>query len=234
MRSSSRRNSKFALSAWLLLICGAAHAESSAELVRHLHVVGTVRTRGRTVRELLRRPPPARYSDEELDDWVRRVRNLEAFDNVELRRSEGALEITVREKWTLLPFVDFQSGRKLEDARILLGLMETNLLGTGNGLTVTVARAERGFGGTLLFEEHPYRHHRWALGAKFDAASSSYRFADGAEFRTRGARLDLYATSPPVVSSYTNFRLGVGVSRLRVHDTQGEILGGVSHAVETL
>jgi hypothetical protein len=201
--------------------------------VRQVHVVGAARTRDRTVRELLRRPPPARYSDREIDDWVRRVSNLEAFDDVALRRHDGALELVVQEKWTLLPLIDFQSGRTLGDARILLGLTETNLLGTGNGLTVTFARAERGFGGTALFEEHPYRHHRWALGTKFEAASASYRFADGAQFRTRSARLDLYGTSPPVVSPYANFRVGIGLSRLRILDTQGDVPGGTSHAVET-
>ena len=205
----------------------AAPARGPAEpraFVASVVIRGAARTREATLLELLPRLPPATYSERELAEFERRVNNLAIFDDVELTRERQRLVLRVREKWTLIPSVEFSSGATLEDSYALAGVTEFNFLGTGNQLGLAVTHEQRGWGVSAGFVEHPYRRHRWALGAEVGYSTAGYRFDDGSSWRMESAYLSLGFNSPPWLDDHLSYHAGAWA----VSDTVSEVVGEAS------
>ena len=204
--------------------------EAAGGLVTAVEVQGNRRTRRQTLLELLPRPVPAHYTGAELAEFERRLRNLAIFDHVKVQRRGERLEIEVREKWTLIPSVEFSSGQTVADTYALLGVTEYNLLGTADLLNVSVFREQRGWGTGFFFSEHTYRRHRWTLGAEGYLYTAEYRFEEGSQWRTAQGTGGLWFTSPPVLSDYLNVRVESSYAREVVSEVQGPTSPPSSHA----
>ena len=190
------------------LSAGRAHAEEPVPIER-VEIIGNRRTRQDTVLELLPRPPPAFYSKDEIEELERRLNNLEIFDEVRVKRQGPRLVVVdVREKWTLIPTVEFSTGKTIADARLLVGATEYNVLGTANQLTLNLFREERGFGANIAYSEHVFRRRRWALEAELFGASSAYRFETGSSWNAWRSGAEIGFTSPPFLSKHLNVRAG--------------------------
>lgn len=209
------------------VVVEAAPARAPAEpriFVTSIAIRGTSRTREVTLLELLPRLPPSSYSERELAEFERRINNLAIFDDVELTRDGGRLFVRVREKWTLIPSVEFSSGSTLEDSYALAGVTEFNFLGTGNQLGLAVSHEQRGWGVSAGFLEHPYRRHRWALGAEIGYSSAGYRFDDGSSWRMESLYLSFGFNSPAWLSDHLSYQAGGWA----VSDTVSEVVGEAS------
>jgi outer membrane protein assembly factor BamA len=160
---------------------------------------GLTTTREETLLELLPRRPPARYARLELGEFERRLNNLGIFDQVDIRCVRGGLVVRVREKWTLVPEIDFSSGKSWSDTYALLGATEYNIVGTANPLSQIAYREQRGFGVTLGFNEHDYQRHGWSFGSEVSISTAALRFEDGSGWRTTSATLELSLRSPPLL-----------------------------------
>jgi hypothetical protein len=180
-------------------------------------VVGNSATSEQTLLALLPRRPPSRYSLAEIGELERRLNNLGIFDAVGVECSGRNLMITVREKWTLVPELDFASGQTLEDSYALVGITEYNLLGTGNQLGLSLYREQRGFGFTAAFAEHEYRRHAWALESELSFGTATLRFEDGGKWETTSLALELSMRSPPWLHEYFNYVAGLDISSETVH-----------------
>lgn len=212
-----------------------AQGESSAEhFVQTVVVKGNTRTRRETLVELLPRRPPARFSDGEVRELGRRIENLALFDRVRVERRGATIEIEVREKWTLIPNLEFASSKTLADAYALAGLTEYNAFGTGNQLGLSVFREQRGWGALATYLEHPYRRHRWALGVEAAAATAQFRFEDGSGWKSTVFNLEAGFGSPPWLSDHLNYRVGAYYTREIVREPVGEDRPSSSHALGTM
>ncbi len=178
---------------------------------------GLSTTREETLLELLPRRPPARYAWLELAELERRLNNLGIFDHLAVRCEPGLLVVQVREKWTLVPEIDFSSGKTWSDTYALLGATEYNILGTANQLTLSAYREQRGFGVTLGFNEHDYQRHGWSFGSEASVSTAALRFEDGSGWRTNSATLELSLRSPPLLHEYFNYVAGVYGSTESTH-----------------
>jgi hypothetical protein len=194
---------------------GASHPVAGVELS------GLSATAESTLLDLLPRPPPDRYTEAELEEFERRLNNLGIFDAVVVRCGAGALAVVVREKWTLVPEVDFASGKTLEDLYAMVGVTEYNLFGTANLLSLTAYRERRGFGASVAFVEHGYRRQRWALDSSFELGTSELAFEDGSGWRMTSASVGLAARSPPVWHEYVNITPGIYASQEAVSEAHG-------------
>lgn len=170
---------------------------------------GLSTTREETLLELLPRRPPARYAWLELAEFERRLNNLGIFDHVDVRCEPGALVVRVREKWTLVPEIEFSSGRTWSDTYALLGATEYNIFGTANQLGLSAYREQRGFGVALGFNEHDYQRHGWSFGSEASISTAALRFDDGSGWRTTSATIELSLRSPPLLHEYFNYVAGV-------------------------
>lgn len=139
-------------------------------------VHGLGRTELDTVLELLPRTPPAIYSDAELIEFERRLANLGIFDHVEVKRSDVAIDVTVREKWTLIPLVDFATGSTWKDTYVSASMTEYNFLGRAIQLNTSIWHEERGWNGALGLTEHSYHEARGAFGGRLEYSSSNVVF----------------------------------------------------------
>jgi hypothetical protein len=194
---------------------------STRQLIERLQFEGLSATAVETVQDLLPHPVPTRYSPLELEEFERRLNNLGIFDAVTVACDGSSLRILVREKWTLVPEVDFATGKTFADSYALLGLTEYNFLGTANQLGFSAYREQRGFGATLSFEEHGYQRRGWSLGAEASMATSVVRFEADGGWRTTSAALELSARSPPVLHEYLNYVAGFYGSSESVDEARG-------------
>jgi outer membrane protein assembly factor BamA len=218
-----------ALAAALSVVATATLAVQPGELTR-IEVVGLTRTREETVRALLPRPPPARYSSAELRELTRRLNNLGIFDFVSVAAVDECLLVHVREKWTLIPRVELATGSTLEDSSMLLGVTEYNFLGTANVVALNVSRADRGWGAELELVEHPYRRHRWAWFAAMAFATAERRFDQSARWHTATLGVDVGLTSPAWLSDHLNYTFGGFYAREAVTESSGHELPPSRHA----
>src|SRR5262245_3290956 len=85
----------------------------TATFVRALRPSGLGRTRASTLQGLLPRSLPASLTSDEIAEFERRLNNLGIFDSVAVSVSGDELVVTLREKFTLTPSVDFASGKTL-------------------------------------------------------------------------------------------------------------------------
>src|SRR4051794_29053715 len=108
-----------------------ARAEGSHFITR-CTLEGASRTAEATVCELLPRGLPATYASGDLVEYERRLSNLRIFDQVTVNATGSTLVVQAREKWSLIPSLEFSSARTFKDTYFLLGLTEYNALGTAN------------------------------------------------------------------------------------------------------
>lgn len=179
------------------------------QVVDQVRLQGNSRTADATLLALLPRRAPARYSAEELADFERRLNNLGIFDHVGVSCEGAELRVSVREKWTLVPEIDFASGQTFEDSYLLLGATEYNLLGTANQLGLNVYREQRGFGFGLVFSEHEYKRRGWALYSELAVGTAAVRLPEGGGWRTTSTNLQMYLRSPPWLHEYFTYVAGV-------------------------
>jgi hypothetical protein len=185
---------------------------SAARLSGLVHVLGLRRTRASTVTELLPRHPPATYTDLELLELERRLDNLGVFDDVTIRRVDGAIEVSVREKWTLIPTFDLQRGKTFRDTFLVVGATEYNFLGTASSLSALVYHEERGWNGELAFGQHGYHPGRGAWMTKLEAVNSGYRFEEPveAEWYVRSIGGSTSWSMPLLAGRYSTYEFAAG------------------------
>lgn len=147
-------------------------------LIETAWVRGLVHTTENTILKLLPRPIPATYSQVEIDEFERRIRNLSLFDRVNVSVSDRTLTIDVQEKHTLSPIVNFTSGSVLRDLNATLGLVEYNLGGTGTQLGGQFNYSQRGVNIDLWMAQHSFEPERWAKEAKASYNVNGIRFAE--------------------------------------------------------
>jgi Omp85 superfamily domain len=194
---------------------------SAPDYVERLELVGARRVHTDTLLALLPRDLPAAIDDRELDEFTRRLSNLAVFDAIAVTRRGSVLQLTVREKWTLLPNFSLTTGKTDADLTLEVGATEFNFLGRAIQLAVAAVREQRAYGFYVSWVDHPYRQRRWAPGGALAYRSASYRF-DGSQFWiTRTARLELGASSPPIRTRYLRYQLGSAFQHERVEDSAG-------------
>ena len=196
-------------------------APQASHVVEEVELRGLSATAEDTLLDLLPRAPPDRYTEAELEEFERRLNNLGIFDAVAVRCESRALAVSVREKWTLVPEVDFASGKTPADVYAMVGVTEYNLLGTANLLSVTAYRERRGFGASVAFVEHGYHRRDWALDSSLSIGTVELAFEDGSGWRTTSASLGLAARSPPVWHEYFNVTPGIYTSQEAVSEAHG-------------
>jgi len=194
------------------------------DILAEVEITGTERTRSTTLRELLPRRPPARYSDAELRELERRISNLEIFDEVKVERVlPHTLRIRAREKWSLIPELDMAGGGSLADIYVFAGATEYNLFGRASALNVSLYRERRGFGFYTTYQEHVYRRNRWALAGEASYATSELRFPDREGWFNTTALIYLWTTSTPIVSDYLRYELGFFYKREVIEEASGAV-----------
>src|SRR5262245_20513133 len=109
-------------------LIAAALSTTSCDATR-LETHGFSRVERAVVEEVLPRELPACIDQSELLEFERRLWTLGIFDDVKVTCESGVLDVTVREKWTLIPGVDFGTAKTLEDSYLLLSLVESNVAG---------------------------------------------------------------------------------------------------------
>ncbi len=166
-----------------------ARAEGAAPpvAIARVDVRGLERTRRETVVELLPRPPPGPYDEAELEEFRRRVANLHLFDEVDVAREGDALRVTVREKFSVSPVVDFSTGKALADTAVTLGAVQNNVGGRAAQIGGVIEYVERGPQFNAWASEHSYHPARWHQRIEGFYTSSGFRFdgSDAAWHRTR-------------------------------------------------
>jgi len=164
--------------------------------ITSMRIEGLIHTKPETIERLLPRPLPAEFTRAEVEEFERRVRNLSLFDHVQVLRDGEVLTVTVQEKITLAPIVNFTSGSSLKDLNATLGLVEYNLWGTGTQLGGQFNYSQRGPNVDLWLSQHAFEPTRWAKEIKGFYNVNGIRFADssgswnrnriGTEFEVRG------------------------------------------------
>lgn len=209
----------------LLVLTGAGRGHARCVgprvLLQRLDIAGNPKTTRHTIESLLPRPLPAAYAGPELGDFARRLNNLGVFDHVAVDCRARVLYVSLREKWTIVPEVDFSSGKTFEDSYFLLGATEYNLFGTANQLGFSAYREQRGFGVAASFGEHDYQRSAWALGTDASFGTVALRFDDGSGWQTTSATLDVSWRSPPWLHPYFNYVAGLYASYEAVHSAKG-------------
>jgi hypothetical protein len=142
-------------------------------------------TKADTILRLLPRPVPGRFTRAEVREFERRVRNLSLFDHVEITEDGPQITVTVQEKVTLAPILNFTSGSTAKDLNATVGLVEYNLFGTGTQLGGQFNYSQRGPNVDLWLSEHVFRPDRWAKEVKANYNVNGIRFADSTTSWTR-------------------------------------------------
>jgi hypothetical protein len=221
---SKKRVPKIArCAAFLVVLGGSARAAGGVDApVERVLIEGSGRrTRDETILELLPRRPPTAYSAAELTEFERRVNNLAIFDEVGVIVRARVLHVSLREKWTLIPSIEFASGETLADSHALVGVTEFNFLGSANQLSLAVSMEQRGWGAMVAYNEHSYRRHRWSLGVDLSYSTSQARFEDGSSWRLASVSGSVGFTSPPWLSDHLVYRVGAWSALDTVSDVVG-------------
>lgn len=200
-----------------------ARATAPRFRIDELVVKGAARTRFDTIAGLLEAHPPLELDEAAVDEFERRIRNLAIYDAVRVERRGGKLVVTVREKWTLIPSVEFASGKTFRDTYALLGATEYNFLGTANQLGASVYREQRGWGVAAEYVEHAFHRRRWAFLATASLATSEARAEDDAAgWRTTSGFLAAGFVSPPWLTLHSNYEVGGYYMRELVAGIEGD------------
>ena len=154
------------------------------------------------VEEVLPRKLPTCLDQEELAEFERRLWTLGLFDDVKVECGGGALTVTVREKWTLIPGADFGTANwTLRDSYFFLALVESNVAGRAIECGGYGAYYERAFSGETWCGEHPFGARRLSYELNLNYVGSGFVFDDEPfrwewERRRTGARLGVRLPFP--------------------------------------
>jgi hypothetical protein len=141
-------------------------------------VSGLIHTKPETILELLPRPIPDRFTEGEVREFERRVRNLAIFDSVQVSVVDQVLVVVVREKFTLAPIVNFSTGKTNQDVDVTAGAGEYNLFGEATKLSGVFRYTQRRPNFELALAQHSFHPIRWAKEASLFINSSGFRFQD--------------------------------------------------------
>lgn len=139
-----------------------------------------------TIAELLPRDTPASYSESELRELERRVRNLALFDQVNVRVSGRVLHIDVRRKVPIEPELDFSTGATLKDTALWGGVQHHDVDGRASTFAIGNGYGERFAQQWIAFIEHTYRARKLAFEAIGYYTGSEVRFAGSPTSWVRG------------------------------------------------
>jgi hypothetical protein len=151
---------------------------AQAHEVTTVEVIGNDGTRSEVIVDLLPKSLPAQMSDEEVNEFARRVKNLGVFDSVQVQVEGASLKVNLRKKGTLTPMVGFSTGKSLQDSSVTAGLQEYDFGGEGTRAGGKISYAERGLNFSAWIDEHTYSPTRWAREYEIYRLSSGFRFDD--------------------------------------------------------
>ena len=143
-----------------------------------IEVQGLKRTKKSAISDLLPHPLPAEYSESDIQEFSRRVKNLRLFDRVKIRVEQSQLVVDVRPKVTLAPIIDLSTGKTLLDSKLTLGLIEHNIDGKASRLFGEVSYKQRGFNFSLGYAQNPYVPTRWAQEYIVSYTGAGFRFEE--------------------------------------------------------
>ena len=197
-------------------------AEGETVWINAVHIEGLIHTKPDTILRLLPRSSPAEYTQAEVEEFERRVRNLSLFDRVQVTRSGPTVTVAVQEKVTLSPILNFTSGSSLKDLNATVGLVEYNLFGTGTHLGGQFNYSQRGPNFEVWLSQHAYEPDRWAKEIKGSYNVNGIRFADSTSNWTRnriGGEVEL--KGPYQYGSPLRYEVVVKVYRELINDEKG-------------
>jgi hypothetical protein len=162
----------------------------------HLETHGFSRVDIAVIEEILPRALPACIEGDELVEFERRIWTLGLFDDVKIECASEALVVSVREKWTLIPLVDFSTSKSLEDGYVFASLIESNTLGRAMECGVYGAYYERAWSGEFWCGEHPFATRRPSFEINGQYVGSGFVYDDEPgvyawERRRSGGRLGM-------------------------------------------
>jgi hypothetical protein len=165
----------------------------------HLEPHGFSRVDLAVVDEVLPRQLPTCLDEAELAELERRLWTLGLFDDVKVACEGGALDVTVREKWTLIPGADFGTAKTLRDSYFFVSLIESNVASRAIECGFYGAYYERAFSGETWCGEHPFGSRRLSFEVNASYVGSGFVFDDEPqtwERRRSGARLGMRLPFP--------------------------------------
>lgn len=152
--------------------------DSGTSQIIEIDFIGLDTTKREVLIDLLPRSLPGHFSEDEIAEFSRRIKNLGIFDTVTVVRGDRRLVIELSRKRTLSPIVDFSTGKTIKDASGTLGVSEYDFLGQGTRLGGKVSYTERSLNFGTWIEEHAYSPNRWATEYEAYRMSSAFRFDD--------------------------------------------------------
>jgi hypothetical protein len=170
----------------------AAAVENASCNATRLETSGLSKVDLAVIEEVLPRALPACLDDFELGEFERRLWSLGLFDDVKVTCADDVLSLTVREKWTLVPLVDFGTAKTLRDSYFFLSLVESNTAGRAMECGFYGAYYERAFSGEAWCGEHQYAARRPSFEVNANYVGSGFVFDDEPyawERRRAGGRL---------------------------------------------
>ncbi|MEQ1563191.1 MAG: hypothetical protein E8D51_02760 [Nitrospira sp.] len=210
-------------SLWPVIMSLAESAEP-AGLVRieQSDVQGLKHTRSEALLDLLPRPLPAAYTEAEIREFERRVRNLSLFDRVTVAVRDQTLAVEVQEKFTLAPILNFTSGSSPQDLNATGGLVEYNIDGGATALGALFNYSQRGANVEVWLSQHAYSPTRWAKEIKGAYNNNGIRFAESSttwDRRRMGGEFELKA--PFWYGSPLRFEFVAKVYREEIQEAKG-------------
>jgi hypothetical protein len=160
----------------------------------HLEPHGFSRVDLAVVEEVLPRALPTCLDAADLAEFERRLWTLGLFDDVKVECGGDALNVTVREKWTLIPGIDFGTAKTLRDSYFFVSLVESNVAGRAIECGFYGAYYERAFSGETWCGEHSFGARRLSFEMNASYVGSGFVFDDEQflwERRRTGARLGM-------------------------------------------
>jgi hypothetical protein len=164
-----------------------------------LETHGLSRVDPAVVEEVLPRALPTCIDQAELAELERRLWTLGIFDDVKVECGNGVLDVAVREKWTLIPGIDFGTAKTLRDSYFFVSLVESNTAGRAIECGFYGAYYERAFSGETWCGEHPFGARRLSFEVNANYVGSGFVFADEPymwERRRSGGRLGMRLPFP--------------------------------------
>jgi len=185
------RRSAFIMAA--VLVSG----EAAAAHVDRLEATGLGTTKVETITELLPRDTPGEFTDDELHEFERRVRNLALFDSVHVSVTGGVLHVDARRKVNVEPEFDFATGRTLKDTQLSLGALHHDVDGKASTFGIRAGYAERFAQFEMALSQHTYRARKWAYEAIGYYGGSEFRFEGSPADWVRGRLGGEFEVKPP-------------------------------------
>jgi outer membrane protein assembly factor BamA len=187
-----------------------------------VYIEGLLHTKQNTITRLLPRPLPGEFTQAEVEEFERRVRNLSLFDHVQVTRDGHTVTVDAQEKITLAPILNFTSGTSANDLNATVGLVEYNLFGTGTQLGGQFNYSQRGPNVDLWLSQHAFEPERWAKEIKGSYNVNGIRFADSTSSWTRnriGTELEL--KGPYDYRSPLRYEVVLKIYREQIEDMNG-------------